>query len=232
MYTSPPPQTHCPNELNYHHPSAQKTGVSLSKGTKIYHHTCIRILLLHLIYLSAISWVTFLKINFIFWPVMSASDNVGRLWAKTRWWFMDHIFNYLEDLWRWFIPTTTLFSGTSGMERWDLLALFNCIHANMRNMSGSTSDCLMWRTWNEEVLTQKKQNKKRWKNFQSFFSFFSDMCSLLTNFYCQCDYDMQCDNYVQFDFITLSFFVWQFLLQVFTLGWVIHTPPFTRCMLG
>lgn len=158
---------------------------------------------------------------------MSGSDNVGRLWGKMRWWFMDHIFNYLEDLWRWFIPTTTLFSGTSGMERWDLLALFNSIGGKNNEWFyfrlSNVAD-LKWRS-----LNTKRKTKKDEKTSQAFFS---DMCSLLTNFYCQCDYDMQCDNYVQFDFITLSFFVWQFLLQVFTLGWVIHTPPFTRCMLG
>lgn len=147
----------------------------MSKGTKIYSQKCIRILLLRPIYHSAISWVPFLKINFILWPVMSGSDNKGRLWVKMRSWFMDHIFNYLRILGvrggeGQYTPT--LFSGTSGMEKWDLMSYVQQHEGNLQQtMSGSrlTSRCLLWQIWTLVSLNTRKNMKNTSKTLPIFY---------------------------------------------------------------
>lgn len=135
-------------------------------GWKIYSRKCIKILLLHPIYHSAISWVAFLKINFILWPVPSGSANMGiGFELNCTCDFMDHVFNYLRTLrgeWerereteREHAPPTTLFTGTRGMEKWDLMSYVQQQEGNgvqaEQTMSGCllTARCLLWQIWTE-----------------------------------------------------------------------------------
>ena len=92
--------------------------------------------------MSIISWVTFLEINLIPWPVTSGSANMGGLRVKLHLWLHGSHFQLPPNtalslhvcvcvcVYVWegsrsrmqHSPTSSWFNGTSSMEKWDLMS--------------------------------------------------------------------------------------------------------------